>query len=99
MTIEQMFLMQTQAVQAIGQTLAAIQQVQQQPPPPQPQVQVQMPQVSKDKQAEFMRGHHLEEATWEREDDLKAKYTELFASQPIISRARFFFKGDRSVTP
>jgi hypothetical protein len=34
MTIEQMFLMQTQAVQAIGQTLAAIQQQQQ--PPPQP---------------------------------------------------------------
>jgi hypothetical protein len=32
MSIEQMFLMQTQAVQAIGQTLAAIQQ-QQQPPP------------------------------------------------------------------
>jgi hypothetical protein len=29
MTIEQMFLMQTQAVQAIGQTLAAMQQVQQ----------------------------------------------------------------------
>jgi hypothetical protein len=28
MTIEQMFLMQTQAVQAIGQTLAAIQQQQ-----------------------------------------------------------------------
>jgi hypothetical protein len=26
-------------------------------------------------------GHHLEEATWEREDDLKAKYPELFASQ------------------
>jgi hypothetical protein len=40
MTIEQMFLMQTQAVQAIGQTLAAMQQLQQQPPPPQPQVQV-----------------------------------------------------------
>ncbi len=39
-TIEQMFLMQTQAVQAIGQTLSAMQQVQQQPPPPQPQVQV-----------------------------------------------------------
>jgi hypothetical protein len=57
MTIEQMFLMQTQAVQAIGQTLAAMQQVQQQPPPPQPQVQVQMPQVSRDRQAEFMRGH------------------------------------------
>jgi hypothetical protein len=43
MTIEQMFLMQTQAVQAIGQTLAVMQQVHQQPPPPQPQVQVQMP--------------------------------------------------------
>jgi hypothetical protein len=28
MTIERMFLMQTQAVQAIGQTLAAMQQVQ-----------------------------------------------------------------------
>jgi hypothetical protein len=50
MTIEQMFLMQTQVVQVIGQTLAAMQQVQQQPPP-QPQVQVQMPQVPRDKQA------------------------------------------------
>jgi hypothetical protein len=28
-------------------------------------------------------GHHSEEeANWEREDDLKAKYPELFASQP-----------------
>jgi hypothetical protein len=28
-------------------------------------------------------GHHSEEeATWEREDELKAKYPELFASQP-----------------
>jgi hypothetical protein len=36
MSIEQMFLMQTQAIQAIGQTLAAIQQQQQQHPPPQP---------------------------------------------------------------
>jgi hypothetical protein len=36
MLIEQMFLMQTQTVQAIGQTLAAIQQQQQQQPPPQP---------------------------------------------------------------
>jgi hypothetical protein len=35
MTIEQMFLMQTQAVQAIGQTLAAMHQVQQQQPQPQ----------------------------------------------------------------
>jgi hypothetical protein len=52
MTIEQMFLMQTQAVQAIGQTLAAIQQQQQQQPPPQPQ----MPQMPRDKRAEFMRG-------------------------------------------
>jgi hypothetical protein len=40
MTIEQMFLMQTQAVQTIGQTLATMQQQQ---PPPQPQMQVQMP--------------------------------------------------------
>jgi hypothetical protein len=32
-------------------------QVQQQPPPPQPQVQVKMPQVPRDKRAEFMRGH------------------------------------------
>jgi hypothetical protein len=52
MTIEQMFLMQTQAVQAFGQTLAAIQQQQQQPPP-----QPQMPQMPRDKRAEFMRGH------------------------------------------
>jgi hypothetical protein len=55
MSIEQMFLMQTQAVQAIGQTLAAIQQQQQQQPPPQPQ----MPQMPRDKHAEFMRGHPL----------------------------------------
>jgi hypothetical protein len=34
MTIEQMFLMQTQAVQAIGQTLAAIEQQQQHQPLP-----------------------------------------------------------------
>jgi hypothetical protein len=32
MSIEQMFMMQTQAVQSIGQTLAAIQQQQQQAP-------------------------------------------------------------------
>jgi hypothetical protein len=49
MTIEQMFLMQTQAVQAIGQTLATIQQQ----PPPQPQ----MPHMPREKRAEFMRGH------------------------------------------
>jgi hypothetical protein len=55
MTIEQMFLMQTQVVQAIGQTLVAMQQVQQQQPPPQPQ----MPQMPRDKRAEFMRGHPL----------------------------------------
>jgi hypothetical protein len=53
MTMEQMFLMQTQAVEAIGQTLAAIQQ--QQHPPPQPQ----MPQMPRDKRVEFMRGHPL----------------------------------------
>jgi hypothetical protein len=57
MTIEQMFLMQTQVVEAIGQTLAAMQQVQQQEPPPQPQMQVQMLQMPRDKHAEFMRGH------------------------------------------
>jgi hypothetical protein len=57
MTIEQMFLMQTQVVQAIGQILAVMQQVQQQQPPPQPQVQVQMPQVPRDKRTEFMRDH------------------------------------------
>jgi hypothetical protein len=50
MSIEQMFMTQTQVVQAIGQTLAAIQQQQ---PPPQPQ----MPQMPRDKRAEFMRGH------------------------------------------
>ena len=49
MSKEQMFLMQTQAVQAIGQTLAAIQQQQQQAPP--------QPQMPRDKRAEFMRGH------------------------------------------
>jgi hypothetical protein len=44
-------------------------------------------------------GHHSEEeATWEREDDLRAKYPELFASQPE-SQGRDSFKGDRSVTP
>jgi hypothetical protein len=57
MTVEQMFFMQTQAVQAIGQTVAAMKQVQQHPPPPQPPVQVQMPQVPRDKRAKFMRGH------------------------------------------
>jgi hypothetical protein len=54
MTIEQMFLMQTQAVKAIGQTLAAMQQVQQQH---QPQPQMQISQMPRDKCAEFMRGH------------------------------------------
>jgi hypothetical protein len=27
-------------------------------------------------------GHHSEEATWKREDDLKGKCPELFSSQP-----------------
>jgi hypothetical protein len=53
MTIEQMLLMQTQAVQAIGQTLVSMQQ-QHQPPP-----QRQMPQMPRDKRVEFMRGHPL----------------------------------------
>jgi hypothetical protein len=34
-----------------------MQQVQEKPPPPQPPMQVQMPQVPRDKRAEFMRGH------------------------------------------
>jgi hypothetical protein len=38
-------------------------------------------------------GHHSEEATWERKDDLKAKYPKLFAIQPWISRMRFFLRG------
>jgi hypothetical protein len=39
-------------------------------------------------------GHHSEEeATCEREDDVKAKYLELFASQPWISGARFFLRA------
>jgi hypothetical protein len=54
MTIEQMFLIQTQAVKAIGQTLAAKQQAQQQP---QPQSQVQMTRMIRDKRAEFTSGH------------------------------------------
>jgi hypothetical protein len=37
--------------------------------------------------------HSEEEATWEREDDLKAKYPELLANEPWISRARFFLRG------
>jgi hypothetical protein len=41
-------------MQTIGQTLAAMQQAQQQP---QPQPQVQMPQMPREKCAEFMRGH------------------------------------------
>jgi hypothetical protein len=48
--------MQTQAFQAISQTLAAIQQQQ---PPPQPQMQVQMPQMPRDKRAKFIRGNPL----------------------------------------
>jgi hypothetical protein len=55
-----MFLRQTQAMLAIGQTLAAMQQVQQQP---QPLPQVQMPQLPRDKRAEFMRGHPLSSPT------------------------------------
>jgi hypothetical protein len=49
MMTEQMFLIQTKAVQAIGQTLSAMQQQQHQPPP--------QPQMPRDKHAEFMRGH------------------------------------------
>jgi hypothetical protein len=76
MTIEQMFMMQTQAVQAIGQTLAAIQQ--QQPPPPQPQ-------MPRDKRAEFMRGHpptfaHSSDPI-DAEDWLRTVERELYTAQ------------------
>jgi hypothetical protein len=56
MSIEQMFFMQTQVVQAIEQTLASMQQAQQQP---QPQPQMQMLQMPRDKRAEFMIDHPL----------------------------------------
>jgi hypothetical protein len=80
MTIEQMFLMQTQAVQAIGQTLAAIQQQQHQPPP-----QHHMPQMPRDKRAEFMRGHppvfaHSSDAM-DAEDWLRTVEQELHTAQ------------------
>jgi hypothetical protein len=85
MTIEQMFLMQIQVVQAIGQTLAAMQQAQQQPPPPQPPVQVQMPQVPRDKRAEFMRGHPpvfaLSGDSMDAEDWLRTVERELHTTQ------------------
>jgi hypothetical protein len=70
-------MMQTQAVQAIGQTLEAMQQVQQQPPPPQPPVQVQMPQVPRDKRAEFMRGHAHSTDPMDAEDWLRTHYRNL----------------------
>jgi hypothetical protein len=80
MMIEQMFLMQTQAVQAIGQTLAAMQQQQHQPPP-----QPQMPQMPRDKRAEFMRGHppmfaHSAD-TMDAEDWLRTMERELHTAQ------------------
>jgi hypothetical protein len=42
--------------------------------------------------------HSEEEATWEREDDLMAKYPELFVAN-LESRGRDSFKRDRFVTP
>jgi hypothetical protein len=54
MSVEQMFFMQTQAVQEIGQTLTSMQQAQQQL---QPQPHVQMSQMPRYKHPEFMRGH------------------------------------------
>jgi hypothetical protein len=80
MTIEQMFLTQTQAVQAIGQTLAAMQQQQHQPPP-----HPQMPQMPRDKRAEFMRGHppvfaHSSDPM-DAEDWLRTVERELYTAQ------------------
>ena len=44
--------------------------------------------------------HHSEaEATWEREDELRKTYPDLFASQPSSISGRDFFKGVGSVTP
>ena len=44
--------------------------------------------------------HHSEtEATWEREDELKKTYPDLFLASPAKSRGRDFFKGVGSVTP
>jgi hypothetical protein len=45
MTVEQMFFMQTQVVQAIMQTLATMQQAQEQP---HPQPQMQIPQIERE---------------------------------------------------
>jgi hypothetical protein len=77
MTVEQMFLMQAQALQAIGQTLAAMQQAQQQP---QPQLQ-----MLRDKRAEFMRGHPPMFAHYadpmDAEDWLRAVERELHTAQ------------------
>jgi hypothetical protein len=62
-----------------------MQQVQQQPPLPQPQVQIQMPQVPKDKWAEFMRVHPLVFAHFadpiDTEDLLRTVECELHTAQ------------------
>jgi hypothetical protein len=90
MIVDQMFMMQTQVFQATGQTLEAMQQVQQQPPLPQPLVQVQMPQVPRDKRAEFMRGHppvfaHSADPL-DAEDWLCTVEHELHTAQTIVRR-------------
>jgi hypothetical protein len=42
--------------------------------------------------------HAEDEATWEREDELKAEFPDLFANLSI-SRTRFFLRGVGFVTP
>jgi hypothetical protein len=43
--------------------------------------------------------HSEEEATWEREDDIKTKYPKLFTSNPLNLEGKILFKGDRFVIP
>jgi hypothetical protein len=43
--------------------------------------------------------HAEDEATWEREDELKAEFPDLFSQSFRISRTRFFLRGLVFVTP
>ena len=41
------------------------------------------------------RNHQVEEATWEREDQMRSQYPHLSMTQVRISWTKFFFKGGR----